>query len=261
MKKNSYTALLAIFVLAASPCTVWSWGDYMPSAVKSLFSGDEKEKTERAEQAGDDSATYFGGANLSKKKLKKVAVYGGCTLDECEVQVLQSYGGLSAVNSTIDQLNGKGGVDLKKCTITGQESTTNGGATLNDVTVDHSLNCHGSLHANGSTFNQLHANGGVDLNKCKISGQASFKGSVTAQDTRFDEKVTIHSKKTVLKECTLKQSIFVGKEVKGTLEPQVIELTDTVIEGDVTFEQGNGKIFLKGSSKILGKVAGGNIEQ
>ncbi|MCB9493233.1 MAG: hypothetical protein H6679_03090 [Epsilonproteobacteria bacterium] len=138
--------------------------------------------------------------------------------------------------------------------------SVNGVGDLEDVKVDRLVQVNGRLKARNCTFNEVKVNGRAELEKCKILSDATIVGVLEAEDTRF-EKLTIYAKKVWLKECSINQSIIFPERSDKKKEEQVLELVDTVVKGDITFEQKDGKVLLVGQSKVLGNIIGAQQAQ
>lgn len=178
-------------------------------------------------------------------------------------------------------INGSAALDdvtiLKKLSV-------NGSASLEKVKVGQIIKIHGSLSAEDCKFHSVIVHGGVTLENttahdlevhgglsCEnvnitsdaiIFGGASFEKShlqnveITAKNAHFsDSRVqTITLKKN---NCSGFWSCCVA--LFNSYKEQTIELHDTIVKGDVIFEDAPGVVILKGNSKIHGNVINGTL--
>lgn len=133
----------------------------------------------------------------------------------------------------------------------------NGSADLEDIKVSKKLQVNGSLEAEECTLNDVSVNGSVEFENCKISGTTTINGSAKFEDCDV-KKVEVASSQVKFDESKV-SSITMKKHTDLLGGSQKVLLDDTIVSGDVTFEQGDGTVVLEGSSKIKGKVVGGKI--
>jgi len=131
--------------------------------------------------------------------------------------------------------------------------TVNGLAKLKKVSVSQNLTVNGNLSASDSTIGAMHVNGLVDLNKTTVSGVSKINGLLRAQSSTLNQ-IVISTEKAFLSDSVTKT--ITVKKTKEFVE-QLIELNNTKVDGDILFESGKGKVVLKGSSGITGKIEGG----
>ncbi|MBM18087.1 MAG: hypothetical protein CL947_03425 [Epsilonproteobacteria bacterium] len=61
--------------------------------------------------------------------------------------------------------------------------------------------------------------------------------------------------------CEVKSIVMKQLEGDLSLKKQTVYLRNTIVEGDIIFEQGNGHVIVEGSSKVKGKIIGGTKEK
>lgn len=61
--------------------------------------------------------------------------------------------------------------------------------------------------------------------------------------------------------CTVDSIVMKQLEGDFASKKQIVYLRNTIVEGDITFEQGDGHVILEGSSKVKGKIIGGTKEK
>lgn len=132
-----------------------------------------------------------------------------------------------------------------------------GSADLEDVKISKDLDVNGSLKAEDCTFKEVVVHGAGSFEECKISGLIRVLGSADFDDCKL-KKVEITSSSTEFEECKVSE-ILMKKNSSILNSSQKVTLKDTVVSGDVTFEQGNGIVVLKDGAKVKGKVVGGKI--
>jgi hypothetical protein len=134
--------------------------------------------------------------------------------------------------------------------------TGNGVITVNGTTVTGATQINGLLSAEDASFVSLDVNGGAKLVQCTITDAATIKGSLTASSTKFESTLEVYSSETRLINSTVRNNLHVGNTDS---KKQVVYLDDySEISGDIIFDDGNGEVILRGRSKIVGKVIGGN---
>jgi len=136
----------------------------------------------------------------------------------------------------------------------------NGKAKFDNVSITETLIINGALSATKSKIGTMLVNGKADLQQTTITGISTINGYVHAQDSIFLDRISVRSKRITLSGSTIK-AITVKKPSKSEPVEQIIELRNTKIDGNILFEGGNGKVLLKGNSKIIGKIDGGVIEK
>jgi hypothetical protein len=133
----------------------------------------------------------------------------------------------------------------------------NGMVTVNGTTVLEATSVNGLLKANDATFGSLQIHGTATLTQCIINDLADFKGSVTASSSQFKSTLEIYSTLSRFVNTQIDHDIH----VHHTDNPkQVIHLEkNTVVSGNIIFDDGNGQVIVRGKSSIAGKVMGGEI--
>jgi hypothetical protein len=143
---------------------------------------------------------------------------------------------------------GKGSVD---------DLSGNGMVTVNGTTVRETTSVNGLLKATDATFGSLQIHGTATLTQCIVNDLADFKGSVTASSSQFKNTLEIYSTLSRFVNTKIDSDIH----VHHTDNPkQVIHLEkNSVVAGDIVFDDGEGQVIVRGKSSITGKVVGGEI--
>jgi len=129
---------------------------------------------------------------------------------------------------------------------------------LNGTTVSKLLKVTGNLIANSAHLHEVEAEGDVKLNHSVLESQVRITGSLQADDSEFCQPLIFIGQKALFSKCKL-AGITVRRDASFRAK-QVIELKNqTIIEGSIVFEGGNGVVFLFPGSKIHGSVTGGKL--
>lgn len=126
---------------------------------------------------------------------------------------------------------------------------------MNGTQVENHTQINGSLRALNIVLTSLTVNGEATIKNSVVNGEATINGSLTAKNSKFLSGLTLVSHHAILDSCELQDLVF--KKTNPTAH--VLKLFNTVVHGNVKFEDGNGVIYLCKGSKITGSVAGGKI--
>lgn len=133
----------------------------------------------------------------------------------------------------------------------------NGMVTVNGTIVSGATVVNGLLNADDANFYSLDINGSAKLTQCTINDVASIKGSLTASSTKFEKTLDIYSSETRFINSKVNNDLHLGHTDS---RKQVIYLDNfSEVVGDIVFDDGEGKVILRGQSKIGGKVVGGYV--
>ncbi len=153
-----------------------------------------------------------------------------------------------------------------------------------------SASFEGFAKLNDKTFENLQVMGDAELENVQIIADATITGMLTAKKLIAKnlqvvgnaklEQATIEIAQITgmldAKGCSIQDLYLVAqtammdackiktitvKKVEGYKKPQILELNNTQIEGDVTFQAGSGEVILKGDARIAGAIVGGAIKQ
>jgi hypothetical protein len=151
----------------------------------------------------------------------------------------QTPGSVTCGKGTVDKLTGNGMVSVH-------------GTTVNGPTL-----INGMLTADDANFSALNVNGSVSLTQCSINDFAEIKGSLNASSTKFERSLDIYSSTIRLINSKVNNAL----QIHHTDNPkqEVYLDNNSEVGGDVIFDDGHGKVYIRGGSKIVGKVIGGEI--
>ena len=133
---------------------------------------------------------------------------------------------------------------------------SSGRVKVDHTTVSGETRVAGLLEAEDSDFQSVQVSGNFQAKRLHIHGTTTVAGLLNADEVIFDDVVTLSGEKAVLKTCQL-TSMRIRKSRTNT--PQQLVLTDTVIKGNVEFEQGNGQLWLSGNARVEGQLVGGKV--
>lgn len=142
-----------------------------------------------------------------------------------------------------------------------------GGMNAQVITSGHSIYVRGGCHLSQATVaGALQIKGGATLSNVTVSGQTIIKGGATLHDVQCEQKASIDGSLTA-DHCTfatleffpdylvLKNSIILQTlEMRSRKQFKGMTLYDTVIHGDIFFENPGHTINLQGSSAYKGKL-------
>ncbi len=133
----------------------------------------------------------------------------------------------------------------------------NGTVTLNGTTIEGPSIINGMLTADDASFSSLNVNGSASLMQCTINLGADIKGSLKASSAKFESSLDIYSN----------SSRFINSKISNNLhihhtdhsKQEVFLENNSEVGGDVIFDDGIGKVYVSGGSKVNGKVIGGEL--
>jgi len=176
--------------------------------------------------------------SLLKKIVTTIFISGCITAAHADDVCKMTPGTTTCGSGVVNSLSGNGMVEV------------NGTAVIGATTIN------GLLNASDAKFSSLDVNGSVNLMQCTITGSSEIKGSLVASSTKFENKLDVYSEITR----------FVNSKINGDLHlrhtdsfKQVVYLDNfSEVSGNIIFDDGDGEVIVRGSSKISGKVVGGH---
>lgn len=189
------------------------------------------------------SATFNGAVSLKNKTFTELTLNGAAELSNITASELIARGALNAEKSIFEKATISGSANLENCTCN-QELVIHGSCNIEDSLLKKTV-IYGSVNMENSK--------NVDI--INVFGNANLDQS-TIQD--FES----NGSKIDFTNCDVLGSIQIKKPKQGwfgsffTNKKQQVTLTDTIVHGDIIFEEDGGKIILRGKSKIHGKIIG-----
>lgn len=133
----------------------------------------------------------------------------------------------------------------------------NGYAKFDGTNISDKLSVNGMAVATNTTFYDLVVKGDINLNSCRVNGEYSLHGKMTAQHSVIERKLDYYGNALTLVNSEA-NDIYVHKNKLGS---QVIHIkSKSNIKGTIEFESGNGLIIADASSHIQ-KVIGAKIKR
>lgn len=167
------------------------------------------------------------------------------------------FGSTQIENKDLTTLHHSGELEVEKVKVTGSAIINGRFQALNSQFNELTINGQSEMKASEALGNTS-INGALKVTDSKFGGSLVLNGLLEAKDSEFLKPVTITSTKIDFINCKV-QSLL----IKTTKEDQqqILTLQDTTINGDVTFESGNGLVKMNKNSKISGKVNGAKVDQ
>ncbi len=148
--------------------------------------------------------------------------------------------------------------------------TVSGSADLKDLKVDKDLIVSGSFEGKNITADNISASGSASLENINVKNNLKVSGSFEGKNITVEGKTKISGGMIVSKgnftDIEISASrikLFDSKShnilILESDSKQKLELKNSTISGDITFESGKGEIYLDSDSKILGKVDGAKV--
>ncbi len=135
--------------------------------------------------------------------------------------------------------------------------TAYGVATLNGTTVDQTTDVSGALTAIDANLNMASVKGSAILQNTTVNGTNHFFGGFNTKGSTFKKTLTISSNDVTLVDTKTVDVLLGDVSPVGT---QKLHLKgNTLINGDVTFKQGHGIVYLSGNAQVSGQVNGGKV--
>jgi len=163
-------------------------------------------------------------------------------------------GAVTAANADVCK-HAPGSVTCGKGTVSSLSG--NGMVTVNGTTVEGATHINGLLNADDANFASLNVNGSITLIQCIINQNAEIKGSLKASSSKFEKSLDVFSSSIRLINTKISENLQVHHTENKTQE--VFLEHNSEVSGDIIFDDGHGKVYIRGDSKIGGNVIGGEI--
>lgn len=172
-------------------------------------------------------------------------------------QDLNSFGEQVLRNQTIQNLNHSGHIEIADTTIRGT-ATINGTINVKNSRFSE-LFVNGDIVIDDSTVSKnLTVNGSMDADNSRFEAAVRINGMIAAESSQFSQGITVHGNHAEFEECKL-HSLQIKKPQGVAL--QEVYLEETIVQGDIVFEQEGGVVLIDSQSKIMGSLKGGTIKQ
>lgn len=170
------------------------------------------------------------------------------------ISALMLTGAVTAANADVCK-HAPGSVTCGKGTV--DSLSGNGMVTVNGTTVEGATKINGMLNADDANFARLNVNGSVVLIQCVVNHGAEIKGSLKATSSKFEKSLDIFSSSTRLISSKVNENLNIHHTDNRTQE--VFLENNSEVKGDIVFDDGHGKVYVRDGSKIGGNVIGGEI--
>jgi len=135
----------------------------------------------------------------------------------------------------------------------------NGMVNVDGTTINGTAIINGQLNAEGAHFSMLNVMGTANLSQCTVNDIATIKGLMTASATKFQRSVDVYSTAVRFSNCDINGDVHMHH---SDAEKQIVYLDKkSVVSGNIIFDDGEGKVVVRGHSKIGGKVIGGLVSR
>lgn len=197
--------------------------------------------------------TFNGPTELSSQDFKDLNINGPANLSKI----------------TADSLTVRGPLNFTKVTVKGK--TEIAGPTSGDEGDFKDVLIHGTFW--GSKFNManLHVDGDVTIENFKITGKVTINGPLKAKNGSFNNIETVNTPvalynvnvNNITVNNNRKKDSDKNTKDDNTDNSNVVKLAgNTVVSGNITFESGNGIVFIRDkTAQLKGKVIGGKIKE
>lgn len=170
------------------------------------------------------------------------------------ISALMLTGAVTAANADVCK-HAPGSVTCGKGTV--GNLSGNGMVTVNGTTVEGATEINGMLNADDANFASLNVNGSVMLIQCVVNQSAEIKGTLKASSSKFEKSLDIFSSSIRLINSKINENLHIHHTDNKTQE--VFLENSSEVSGDIVFDDGHGKVYVKGGSKIGGNVIGGEV--
>lgn len=191
------------------------------------------------------ATTYNGPTDLYSQEFNELTINGPSRLNGIKADTLTINGSLEFTEIKIKD----------KTVISGPCSGEDG--EFSEVVI------HGPFEGSRIKANSLQVDGDVALEDFKISENVNISGSLKAKNGSFKDINSVYSP-LALYNVTV-NNIIVKKNNGQNGEESNTEIKlagNTIVSGDITFESGNGVVFIRDkTAQLKGKVIGGKIKE
>jgi len=129
---------------------------------------------------------------------------------------------------------------------------------IDNTTVSEQTIISGILNCQNSFLNSLQVTGTTNISHTTIN-TGVFVGLLVAKNCIFNDNMRVTSNEVNMKTCSLKDVVV--SDQNPSVDQLVLLSGDTVVEGNINFISGRGKVILEDNAVVNGQVIGGNIER
>ncbi len=198
-----------------------------------------------------ESTTLVGPTDLSSQEFKELNIHGPSKLSEIKADSLRINGPLN-----FNQLKVKG-----KTEISGPTSGEEG--EFKDLLI------HGTFWGNKIKIENLQVDGDVTIEHFNINGDVNINGPLKAKNGTFSNITNVYAPVALYN--VVVNNIYIKKDSNqnhkesdqnNNAQNEVKLAGETIVSGNITFESGDGVVFIRDkTSQLKGKVIGGKIKE
>ncbi|MBS0185693.1 MAG: hypothetical protein JSS34_05060 [Proteobacteria bacterium] len=251
MKKNFLIPLSLLFCISSGE----------------IFSADE---TNLSNTVVKDIST-MGSAKLSEVKTEELSIIGPLNFKKLSVTHTGTITGpVEGTDGIFENLVVTGPLGFENLTV--QKEAVITGPVTGSKGYFADLTVSGPFKVSEILCQNLTVSGPIDATKLAVRDKTTATGNMTANNSDFGD-MTITANKILFNETTARDLLIKkNSSIESSFlawfgdnsdeKPQELRLTNkSVIEGDVTFESGKGKIYVEEGSQIKGKIQGGTVQK
>jgi hypothetical protein len=123
-----------------------------------------------------------------------------------------------------------------------------GNAEFNGTSIKNSLEVTGNLSAKNALLNAVKVTGEIAFIDTIVTGPLSVTGNLSAKDSAFKDAIELKSTTAQFEHSTTQNITITGDAAN-------LNLSDTVVHGDITFTHKNGRL-ISTRSQVTGKIFG-----
>lgn len=131
----------------------------------------------------------------------------------------------------------------------------NGITTMHGTSVIKHTEVNGTLHANGVNLNTLAVNGTANITSADVEKRSEINGRLLAKSSHFQGVIYLGSNSSKFENCAT-NDIYVSHSSSPLPK---IYLIGTTVNGNISFSDRKGVVYICSGSKISGRVLGGEI--
>lgn len=201
----------------------------------------------------------YGNMQCSAGEIDKIHHIGNLSLSGTHVGELRVVGNVEANHAEINDGDITGIVDASYLLIKNQLNST-GKFNSNNSTFEGTVKISGNLNSKNDNYNnKTEVVGDVKLNSAAFKAEGEFTGKLTAEYSKFQAPIFIHSCEISISHST-SGNIFFANQNNCSDNSQIIRISNqSQVNGDIQFAGKNGKVYLSKSSSVNGRVLGGAI--
>lgn len=184
--------------------------------------------------------TYYGPTKISNSSEEEVTIIGPADLDQLKSNTLKVTGPLK----------------FNKIVISNETEVT--GPTAGEKGKFNNLKITGPVKGTQIEAQTMNITGPAYFNNIEVKGNAKITGTLFVNKGKF-KNIDVVSDKVKLKDTTA-DSIHFDKNMHDSKKEQMLMIQGkSIINGDIVFDSGKGKVVVDKTVQIKGKVQGAEV--